>query len=490
MTDLRAYARGAATRAGCDPDLFERQIQQESGFDPDTYNQGSSATGIAQIVARFHPDVDPHDPLASLEYAARWMATLHRQYGSYQRALAAYNWGPGNVAHWNGRRDSLPAETRRYLDVIMGPAWDEPADGGSAAMYGENVPGETVLGFRVARVEPDQLNVRAGPSRAAAVIDRLAEGTLVEPLGPAQVADDLTWLLARGPGGTEGWAATSFLDPVAMPRRQSPPTPLPAEPAQPAQPAEPAKPPKPAKATYRVNTDGVRLRERPETGPDVPILAVLDGGTLVIERDDHTGQDQDGERTVTADGYTWRHVRVAGQGKKRVGWIAAPFISPVTDKRFQFDPSTPTELQSQDWTCSIRSAMWLLKSVGIAVTPAEAQDRMSPAYVNSDVGLLDASGAGIVEVLRDGWGVTAFNRAPVSFDEVANWAGHCPVAIGGRNWGHWSAVRGSAGDGTSDGTLLVMANPAGTGALYGQQTLNRQQFEDLGWFSAVVIPVE
>jgi hypothetical protein len=486
MTDLRAYARAAATRAGCDPDLFERQIQQESGFDPDAYNQGSGATGIAQIVSRFHPDVDPRDPIASLDYAARWMATLHRQYGSYQRALAAYNWGPGNVAHWNGQRDSLPAETRHYLDVIMGPAWTEPADAPATGPHegSDAPPYESVLGFRVARVEPDQLNLRAGPSRAAAVIDRLAEGTLVEPLGPAQVADDLTWLLARSPGGTEGWAAISFLDAVAMPRRQTAPT------TPTAPPSEPVKPPRPPKITYRVNTDGVRLRERPATGPDVQILAILDGGTLVVERDDDSGLDQDGDRTVTADGYTWRHVRVAGRGKKRVGWIAAPFISPVTDRRFRFDPSTPTELQAQDWTCSIRSTMWLLKSIGIQVTPAEAQDRMSPAYVNSDVGLLDASGAGIVEVLRDGWDVTAFNRAPVSFDDVAKWAGHCPVAIGGRNWGHWSAVRGCTGDGTPDGTLLVMANPAGTGPRYGQQTLSRQQFEDLGWFSAVVIPVE
>src|SRR4051812_13734037 len=104
MPDLRAYARAAAGRAGCDPDLFERQIQQESGFDPDAFNAISGATGIAQLVPRFHPGVDPRDPLASLEYAARWMASLFQQYGTYRRALAAYNWGPGNVAGWGGQR--------------------------------------------------------------------------------------------------------------------------------------------------------------------------------------------------------------------------------------------------------------------------------------------------------------------------------------------------------------------------------------------------
>lgn len=127
MADLRAYARDAAIRAGIQPpDLFVRQIQQESGFDPDAYNAGSGATGVAQIIRRFHPDVDPTDPIASLDYAARWIASLRDQFGSYKEAFAAYNWGPGNVSKWDGRRDSLPAETRHYLDVIMGPGWPEP----------------------------------------------------------------------------------------------------------------------------------------------------------------------------------------------------------------------------------------------------------------------------------------------------------------------------------------------------------------------------
>jgi soluble lytic murein transglycosylase-like protein len=30
--DLRAYARASASKYGIDPDVFERQIQQESGF--------------------------------------------------------------------------------------------------------------------------------------------------------------------------------------------------------------------------------------------------------------------------------------------------------------------------------------------------------------------------------------------------------------------------------------------------------------------------
>lgn len=124
--DYRATAREAAARHGVPGAMFERQINQESGFNPRAYNSASGAAGIAQIIARFHPGVDPFDPIASLEYAAKWLAELRQQHGSWRRALAAYNWGPGNVSTWDGRDASLPAETRRYLDAILGPGWPEP----------------------------------------------------------------------------------------------------------------------------------------------------------------------------------------------------------------------------------------------------------------------------------------------------------------------------------------------------------------------------
>src|SRR5262249_6289468 len=44
------------------------------------------------------------------------------------------NWGPGNVARWDGRRETLPDETEHYLDVILGPGWPEPQAGGTATM--------------------------------------------------------------------------------------------------------------------------------------------------------------------------------------------------------------------------------------------------------------------------------------------------------------------------------------------------------------------
>ena len=138
--ELRIYARQTARRAGIDPGVFERQINQESGFQPDAFNAASGASGIAQIIERWHPAMagKTRDPLASLDYAADLVAGYVEQFGSYRKALASFNWGSGNVGGyvktdgtvvppWDGKRETLPSETRRYLDVILGDGWPEPA---------------------------------------------------------------------------------------------------------------------------------------------------------------------------------------------------------------------------------------------------------------------------------------------------------------------------------------------------------------------------
>ncbi len=116
--DLRAYAREAARKAGIDPDLFERQIQQESSFNP---NAGSSAgaQGIAQIVPKWHPGVNPWNPTEALDYAANLMARHLKTYGGdMTKALVAYNGGGGAVAQYE--RGTPYEETQIYLANILG----------------------------------------------------------------------------------------------------------------------------------------------------------------------------------------------------------------------------------------------------------------------------------------------------------------------------------------------------------------------------------
>jgi hypothetical protein len=128
IDDLRAYARDAALRQGIDPVLFVRQMTAESDFDPNAVSR-AGAVGIAQIMPALHPAVDPTDPYASLDYAARLMRGYINHFGDWRRALIAYNAGPGRLTP--GNPHYLPqatllsdafagGETKRYVARILG----------------------------------------------------------------------------------------------------------------------------------------------------------------------------------------------------------------------------------------------------------------------------------------------------------------------------------------------------------------------------------
>lgn len=124
VQEYSKYARDYSASKGLDEDIIYRQFKQESEYNPKAYNEKSGASGIAQIIPKFHPNVNVWAPMESLTYAIDWMAQLLKTYdGSYVKALAAYNWGPGNVNKWDGKPESMPEETRHYLDVILGETW-------------------------------------------------------------------------------------------------------------------------------------------------------------------------------------------------------------------------------------------------------------------------------------------------------------------------------------------------------------------------------
>jgi len=118
--DLQTYARAAAQRAGIDPDIFVAQIQQESGFNPQAKSP-VGATGIAQFMpgTAAGMGIDPTDPYASLDAAARMDAQNLQKYGGdWSKTLAAYNAGGGNVDKYGG----VPpfSETQSYVQSILG----------------------------------------------------------------------------------------------------------------------------------------------------------------------------------------------------------------------------------------------------------------------------------------------------------------------------------------------------------------------------------
>ncbi len=109
-----------AARYDLSPSLIEALVWQESRWRPNAVSH-AGARGLAQLMpgtARYL-GVDPDDPMQNLEGGARYLREqLDRFDGNLEKALAAYNAGPGRVIRANG----IPniRETRNYVAAIMG----------------------------------------------------------------------------------------------------------------------------------------------------------------------------------------------------------------------------------------------------------------------------------------------------------------------------------------------------------------------------------
>lgn len=115
----------ASKKYGLPSGLLSRIAYQESRYNPKAYNKGSTASGMMQIVPRWHPGVDPFNVNAAIPYAASYLAQLHRLFpGSWDKAIASYNWGQGNIAkvantYGDKWLDHVPDETYSYVKDVM-----------------------------------------------------------------------------------------------------------------------------------------------------------------------------------------------------------------------------------------------------------------------------------------------------------------------------------------------------------------------------------
>lgn len=109
----------AASRYHLDPALISSVIKQESDFDTQAVSP-AGAQGLMQLMpetARELNVTNAFDPAQNIDGGSRYLAGLIQRYhGNVKLALAAYNWGMGNLEH---RHHSMPAETRHYVASIM-----------------------------------------------------------------------------------------------------------------------------------------------------------------------------------------------------------------------------------------------------------------------------------------------------------------------------------------------------------------------------------
>lgn len=96
--------------------LLLNLIHHESNFDTDAVSP-KGALGIAQIVPKWHPNVDPSDPAQAIAYAGRYLASLNAAFGSWTYALVAYNWGYGNMKKYGPYK--APRESLHLAVLVL-----------------------------------------------------------------------------------------------------------------------------------------------------------------------------------------------------------------------------------------------------------------------------------------------------------------------------------------------------------------------------------
>ncbi len=120
LTDL-------STHYGYDPALIVAVIMTESSFDPSSRSH-RGAVGLMQLLPNtaeslaeetHRPWAGEHallDPTFNISLGVRYLAKLHKRFGSIDLALAAYNYGPSRVDDMLQRGVPVPMDyTKRVL---------------------------------------------------------------------------------------------------------------------------------------------------------------------------------------------------------------------------------------------------------------------------------------------------------------------------------------------------------------------------------------
>lgn len=120
-------------RFGLPSGLLGAVISKESSGNADAISK-KGAIGLAQVMPNtargmgYDPDELKRNPALQIEAGARYLKQmLDAHGGNVPAALAAYNWGPGNVQKYQrGEKNQVPQETVNYVTDPRFAQWTQP----------------------------------------------------------------------------------------------------------------------------------------------------------------------------------------------------------------------------------------------------------------------------------------------------------------------------------------------------------------------------
>lgn len=191
QSDVKDYA----AIYNVDPRVMLWQIKVESGGNPNATNEDDkNRTGDPSIgLSQFQPKtaksygIDPRDPKQSIKGQAMFMRDLLKMFnGDYEKALAGYNWGQGNlqksIDKWGDKWLShAPKSVQNYVNSIM----QDSGRANNGQISVENIDNQSVV------AAADNSKAAAVPAAVSVnkyqgIVDRLSQDKIIPLLHSAQ----------------------------------------------------------------------------------------------------------------------------------------------------------------------------------------------------------------------------------------------------------------------------------------------------------------
>jgi soluble lytic murein transglycosylase-like protein len=125
--DLRDLVTAEAQRQGVDPAIALSVAKTESGIcqwraDGSVVLSPVGAIGVFQLMPATAAGlgVDPYDVNGNIQGGITFLKQLFQKYGSWDQALAAYNWGPAKVDRATAAGTGWPGEVVNYVKGVLG----------------------------------------------------------------------------------------------------------------------------------------------------------------------------------------------------------------------------------------------------------------------------------------------------------------------------------------------------------------------------------